>query len=231
MNKSILVIDDDKLICYGLKKALNQSSYKVETASTATEALLALTSCSYDLCLLDIRLPDVQGFKMMKIIKDICSKTKIVVMTASFVAQEQELCDQIKEAMRNGACYFIYKPFDLRQLKDVVSRVLKENGGMMNGNGFEESDSVLTQRKQQRKKASDKIQFFISVINDGEVKRWVTEAEMVDINEDGLGMVTAYPLKASQIIGFDESLQKKSGVVVWSRMLDNNKCQAGIRFA
>jgi CheY-like chemotaxis protein len=233
MKKRILVIDDDKLICYGLKKALHADSLEVETASTASEALLALTTCSYDICLLDIRLPDIHGFKMMRIIKDICSKTKIIVMTASFVVQERELCDQIKEAMRNGACYFVYKPFDLRQLKDVISRVMSDEKNFETGNGaqLDESSAVIIQRKLQRKKYTDNINFYISVINDGEVKRWSSQAQSVDINDDGIGLVTPYPLKVSQIIGFDEDLQKKSGVVVWSRMQDNQKCRAGIRFA
>jgi DNA-binding response OmpR family regulator len=233
MNKRILVIDDDKLICYGLKKALNQPEIEVETASTASEALLALTACSYDLCLLDIRLPDVHGFKMMQIIKDICPKTKIIVMTASFIVKDEEINKHISDAMRNGACYFIYKPFDLRQLKEVVARVMGDENRdkKENGAGMDEEASVLSQRKQQRKACCDTIHFYVSVINDGEVKRWRTQAETVDISDDGIGIVTSYPLKESQIIGFDEALQKKSGVVVWSRMMENQKCRAGIRFA
>ena len=233
MKKRILVIDDDKLICYGLKKALQQDSIEVETASTASEALLALTACSYDMCLLDIRLPDIHGFKMMQVIKDVCPKTKIIVMTASFIVQDEDINKHIDDAMRNGACYFIYKPFDLRQLKDVVARVLwdKEDLSRNNGARIEEDAAVLTQRKLQRKEYCNEIYFFISIINDGEVKRWRTRAESVDINDDGIGLVTTYPLRVSQIIGFDEDLQKKSGVVVWSRMLEDQKCRAGVRFA
>lgn len=233
MKKSILVIDDDRLICYGLKKALNHGAIEVQTASTASEALLALTACSYDLCLLDIRLPDVHGFKMMQIIKDVCPKTKIIVMTASFIVRDEDINRHISDAMRNGACYFIYKPFDLRQLKDVVARVMLDEGDLQQENGArtDVEASVLIQRKLQRKKSSDTIHFYISVINEGEVRRWRTRAEIEDINEDGIGLMTAYPLKVSQIIGFDDDLQKKSGVVVWSQMLENQKCRAGIRFA
>lgn len=233
MNKRILVIDDDKLICYGLKKALNNGSVGVETASTASEALLALTACSYDLCLLDIRLPDVNGFKMMQIIKDVCPKTKIIVMTASFVVKDEDINKHVNDAMRNGACYFIYKPFDLRQLKDVIDRFMEDEDDLHQENGAraEEDASVLTQRKLHRNKSTDTIHFYISVINEGEVRRWRTHAEIADINDNGIGLVTAYPLKVSQIIGFDEDLQKKSGVVVWSKMLENQKCRAGIRFA
>ncbi|MDW7771678.1 MAG: response regulator [Desulfobulbaceae bacterium] len=231
MDNRILVIDDDKLICYGLKKALQQNSTEVETASTATEALVALTRCSYDLCLLDIRLPDVNGFKMMRIIKDICPKTKIIVMTASFFVQENLLSENMKEAMRNGACYFIYKPFDLRQLRYVVSRVISDDGNFHDDARFDTGYSIITQRKLRRKKFTDTINFYIRVINGGEVKRFCTQAEGVDLHEEGIGLMTSYPLKVSQIISFDEALQKKSGVVVWSRILDNHKCRAGIRFA
>lgn len=231
MNKRILVIDDDKLICYGLKKALHQDSTYVETASTASEALLALTACAYDLCLLDIRLPDVHGFNMMKIVQDICPRIKIIMMTAGFIVQNSELSEQVNEAMGNGACYFIYKPFDLRQLKYVVSRALRNDGDFNNAVQLDESYTTITQRKLKRKQCTDKINFFISVIDGGEVKRCSSLAESVDINDDGIGLVTRYPLEVSQIIGFDEDLGRKSGVVVWSRMQDNLKCRAGIRFA
>ena len=65
MKKRILVIDDERLMLYGLKKAFNKDLIEVDTAATAREALQAIRSCNYDLCLIDIRLPDGNGFKLM----------------------------------------------------------------------------------------------------------------------------------------------------------------------
>jgi hypothetical protein len=71
----------------------------------------------------------------------------------------------------------------------------------------------------------------MSIIMDGEVKRSIFPAESVNINEDGVEIITPCSLKPQQVISFDEALEKKSGVVVWSNRTGDNRCKAGIRFA
>ena len=56
-------------------------------------------------------------------------------------------------------------------------------------------------------------------INDGEVRRIIVPAESKDISDDGIGLITPRPLKKNQIISFDEDMERKSGVVVWSSLL------------
>jgi len=231
MKKHILVIDDERLMCYGLKKVLSHDMIEVDTASTASEAILALSACNYDMCLLDIRLPDDSGFKMMEVIKDFCPKIKIILMTASDIDLEDEMSGNIQKAKTNGACHFLCKPFDLKQLREVISGVLGGNGGTDGGDWSEQSFDVKTRRREIRKKWLTRINFFMSVINDGEVKRRIFPAQTVDISADGVGLITPCPLKPMQVISFDEALERRSGVVVWSSLLDDRRCRAGIRFA
>ncbi len=117
--QSILVVDDNQLVLYGLAKALQHNSYAVQTASTGQKALRKLAYCPFDLCMLDINLPDFNGLELMKMIKEFCPDTKIIVMTASNL-DSPEVSENINAAISNGACHFIAKPFDLCDITEVV---------------------------------------------------------------------------------------------------------------
>ena len=121
MNKNILVVDDNELILYGLFKVLQAESFTVQVASTTQMALENLAYCPYTLCLLDINLPDFNGLELMKIIKDVCPHTKIIVMTASYLGSP-ELSEKINGAIANGACHFIAKPFKPADLRVIIEK-------------------------------------------------------------------------------------------------------------
>ena len=230
VKKNILVVDDDELVLFGLEKILKQS-FDVETASTASKAEEKLSSCPYDLCLLDFHLPDYNGLELMKIIKEICPKTKVIIMTASFVDCDDELSENIQHAMQNGACHFIPKPFNLRDVTDVVDRALKDEDKFHTGFRLAGNSFVQKKRKFPRAPYSETINLFMTVIDQGEVKRWSLQAKSVDISNGGIGLLTNYPLRESQVVSFGEDLGNKTGVVVWSTMSDNEVCRAGVKFA
>jgi DNA-binding response OmpR family regulator len=230
MKKQILVVDDDQLILYALARALKEEEYEVETADTASEALKKISFFPYDLCLLDVHLSDMNGLELMRKIKDSCPDTKIIIMTASCL-DSSELSENNNKAIANGACHFIPKPFNLGEVTDVVNQVLTgqnnlEAGFRFTGTGFEKRS-----RKNPRKPYEENIRFQMSVIDQGNYTRWSLEAKGVDISDSGIGILTQHPLKESQVIGFDETLGKKTGVVVWSKMVDEENCRAGVRFA
>ena len=230
VKKNILVVDDDKLILFGLEKVLKHKSFEVQTAATASKAVEKLSACPYDLCLLDIHLPDFDGLELMKIIKEICPKTKVIIMTASYV-NCNDLSENIKVAIKNGACHFIPKPFNLCEVTDIVERVLKNNDNFHTGFRFVGNSFVKKKRKFPRTPYYESINFFITVIDQGETKRWTLQAKSVDISDSGIGLLTNYPLKESQVISFGDDLANKTGVVVWSTMFDSKVCRAGIKFA
>ena len=230
MVQNILVVDDNQLILYGLARALQSNAFAVETAPTAKKALKKLSFCAYDLCLLDINLPDLNGLELMKMIRDVYPNTKIIIMTASNL-DSPEISENINAAISNGACHFIAKPFNLSDITDVVQDVLTEKENFHTGFRFINRAFVKKSRKHPRKPYSEKINFQMSVIDGGNYTRWSLEAQAVDISDSGIGLVSEYPLKESQIIGFDEKMGNRTGLVVWSKMLDDEKCRAGVRFA
>ncbi len=80
-------------------------------------------------------------------------------------------------------------------------------------------------RKSPRKPYNEKIGFQMSVIDQGNSTRWSLEAQAVDISDRGIGVLSHYHLKESQVIGFDEKMDNKTGVVMWSKMIDEDKLQ------
>jgi DNA-binding response OmpR family regulator len=231
VKQNILVVDDDELVLFGLEKILKQKSFDVATAATASKAVEKISASPYDLCLLDIHLPDSNGLELMKIIKEICPEAKVIIMTASYIHNNDGLSENIKLAMKNGACHFIPKPFNLSEITGVVERVLQDNDDFHTGFRFVDNSFVKKKRKAPRTPHHETIDFFMTVIDQGETKRWTMRAESVDISDSGLGLTTNYPLKESQVISFGDDLAKKMGVVVWSTMFDSKVCRAGVKFA
>lgn len=230
MNKNVLVVDDDQLILYGLARALKQGAYKVQTASSATMAVDKLGLCPYDLCLVDLHLPDLNGIELMRIIKDICPRTRIIVMTAS-CADFPEFREHMAEAIQNGACHFIPKPFNLSEVTEIIDRTLTGEGEFHPDLMARADEFFKTTRRSNRKPHGEPVNFWMTIIEEGEARRKRFAAKSVDIGEEGIGLLSRYPLMVSQVVGFEEELEYRSGVVVWSTLLDNQTCRAGIKFA
>ena len=229
MNKKILVIDDDHLILYGLRKALRQEAVEVTTASSGELALEEISICAYDLCLLDIHLGDYNGLELMKIIKQSCPQTKVIIMTASYMGDD-ELSANIKQAAQNGACHFITKPFDLGEIKDILQQALHDKN-FHTGIRFTDNTFVKKTRKFCRRTHTQQLDISMTIVGEDETQRWHTDARSVDISADGIGVVSRCPLRVSQIIRFRADLAEKTGIVVWSTMQDDYTCRAGVRFA
>jgi len=110
--KRVLIVDDEPLIRSALSKALKGIAV-VETAATGEQANARVRARSYDLCFLDVVLPDVSGLEVMQQIKKTSPKTKIVIMTAYAT-------DTVREEIQKEAYRFMEKPLNLAQIKEIV---------------------------------------------------------------------------------------------------------------
>jgi DNA-binding response OmpR family regulator len=116
----VLVVDDDPLVCKGLKFNLEQAGYKVSTASTAHNALELSARSSFDAAILDIGLPDDNGL-------DLCKKLKIQHdLPVIFLTARRRELDEIV-GLEIGADDYITKPFSadivLAHLRAILRRV------------------------------------------------------------------------------------------------------------
>jgi two-component system response regulator AtoC len=118
MKEIVLVIEDDKLMRISVEDALARAGYEVMAFETGTAALHFLKQNSFDVAVTDFRLPDMDGFELMKEIlakKDV----PVIVMTAYGTIQDAV------EAMKLGAFDYITKPFALDELLLLVERAVE----------------------------------------------------------------------------------------------------------
>ncbi len=117
MNR-ILIVDDDVIIRIALSKLLKKDGYNTKLVGTGKLAISALESFRPQLVLLDFELPDMNGFEILKRIKQI-DKSIIVIMITSFADVRKAV-----EAMKMGAYNFFSKPFDKTEILSVVKKAL-----------------------------------------------------------------------------------------------------------
>ncbi|NIO16113.1 MAG: response regulator [Deltaproteobacteria bacterium] len=122
--KKILVVDDEALILTALSRALTSPRVEVMTAKTGGEALSMIRSDYYQLCFLDIHLPDCDGIDIMKTIKEISPETSVVVMSSKVLDRET------KEAIEEQAHMYIPKPFELFHIKMIVKKLFDDTGSL-----------------------------------------------------------------------------------------------------
>ena len=111
--KRVLIVDDEPLIRSGLSKALRGLAV-VETADSGAQAMARIATRFYDVCFLDLLLPDVSGLDVMRRIRKTSPNTKVAIMTA--YADEATT-----ETIRGEADRFLEKPLDLSQIKEIVA--------------------------------------------------------------------------------------------------------------
>ncbi len=113
----ILLVDDENLILYSLSAALRHGGSQVVTAANGKDALSEIRRASYDICFLDIHLPDTNGFDLMKIVREISPSTKIVLMTAVDLDEAQ------MNNLRLIEGFYLPKPFDLEEVRSIVKSI------------------------------------------------------------------------------------------------------------
>jgi two-component system response regulator AtoC len=116
---SILIVEDEKLIRWSLTERLSQEGYTTVEAERGSEARAALAEKSFELAILDYRLPDTDGLTLLEIIREEYPETPVILVTA-FSSVEGAV-----RAMKLGAFDYIHKPFDIDELVLVVQKALE----------------------------------------------------------------------------------------------------------
>jgi DNA-binding response OmpR family regulator len=115
----ILVVDDEPAICALLTDILEQQGFSCKTANTSDSALNLLTQQSFDLVLLDIRMPGMSGMELLEIIHKSYASTPVIMVTAVNDA------NTAVEAMKKGAADYILKPFALDDVTNRVNEIIR----------------------------------------------------------------------------------------------------------
>jgi DNA-binding response OmpR family regulator len=117
----IAIIDDEQDILNILERYLSKNGYDIQTFSNPQNGLSAVKSGNYDLLLLDIMMPTLDGISLLKDLHNSGNKTKVMMMTA-FDTLERSI-----EAHKFGASNYITKPFkSLDVVKSKIEDILSE---------------------------------------------------------------------------------------------------------
>ena len=117
--KSILVIDDDKSILRTFTRILTKAGYQIDVAETGKEAIEKVENCKYNLALVDVRLPDIDGTDLLLKLKDSMRQTVKIVITG-FPSLEVGV-----KALDAGADAYLVKPVKPEELLSFIEEKLK----------------------------------------------------------------------------------------------------------
>lgn len=119
MEKKILIIDDEKNLLKVLSDFLTRNGFQVQTAQEGGKGIDLYQKEHFDVVVLDLKLPDIDGVELLKELQKINSLLKVVVLTGY---------SEVKTylaTMESGACEYMSKPVDLELFKDVIDQILK----------------------------------------------------------------------------------------------------------
>jgi DNA-binding NtrC family response regulator len=113
---SILIVDDERIVCESLAEWFRQDGYHVDVARNAKEALRFVAKTSYDIALIDIRMPGMDGLELQTHLTDAKPDMTVIIMTA------YSSVESAVKALKAGAYDYITKPFDPDELSLLVRR-------------------------------------------------------------------------------------------------------------
>lgn len=215
--KKVLIVDDELAILTGLSKALRELCGflgDIRTVVNGREAVFEACNCFYDLCFLDIKLPDINGLDVMKDIHYVSPETNIMLMSASHIL------DDLKKVVENGEAFYIDKPFNFSQIRHLMKAAL-------DGKQEPAKRGAMTEKRNRmfrRRSLSKIISFNIKDTGLMEIK-----GGLIDISYAGMGIETYFPLERGQKL-FIKGVANKAGTVVWSMSSGRDHYRAGIRF-
>jgi DNA-binding NtrC family response regulator len=112
----ILVVDDEVIMRNLLLKILEQEGYLVTLAGSYTEAMTRLNAERYDIVLSDVKMPETNGFELLKVVKGQWPQTAVIMMTGYGDAYT------VKEALMLGADEYVTKPFKSHEISLIIER-------------------------------------------------------------------------------------------------------------
>lgn len=114
----VLIVDDEKNVRLTLSQALEALDLESDTAVNGEEALAKLKEKDFGLMLLDLKMPGMDGMKVLRRVRDVRPDIGVIIITA------HGTIDFAVEAMKLGAADFIQKPFAPKEIRNLVKRVI-----------------------------------------------------------------------------------------------------------
>jgi two-component system OmpR family response regulator len=136
MSRTILVVEDDPEITGLVTFHLRDQGWEVDTASDGRSALIRLARRSYDLVILDLMLPDVDGLELCKTVRSRPEYCPVLILTARSSELDRVL------GLELGADDYLTKPFSVRELVARVKAIFRRGDAMGSPTGVERGETL-----------------------------------------------------------------------------------------
>ncbi|HSQ05247.1 MAG TPA: response regulator transcription factor [Burkholderiales bacterium] len=178
----ILIVEDDPVLADGLTRSLRQADYAVDYASDGAEADHVLATQAYDLVILDLGLPKLDGFEVLRRLRRRGVKVPVLILTARDALQ-----DRVK-GLDLGADDYLSKPFDLPELEARVRALIRR--GQAGGS------SVLTHG---------------SLTLDTAGRRATLGGEPLDLSAREMGVLEVLMMRTGRVVGKEQLAEQLYG--------------------
>ena len=118
----ILIVDDDRLVRWSLESALTSKGYDVVAVESAEKALAELGAGCFDVAIVDVVLPGMDGLELTRQFRSTCPGIKAIICTGQGSREVEQ------RAREYGAFAYVEKPFSVKELTDVVEVALRSKG-------------------------------------------------------------------------------------------------------
>ena len=177
--KRVLVVDDDKLICWALEREFAGLGLSTHAVENGADVLAELRRQPYHIVFLDIHLPDANGIDLLQEITRISPDAKIIIMSGDASDANRQ------RAYNGGAMQFLEKPFDLSEVHGIL-----------------ESTSGKYTQKRKHSRHICRVPLRISIVDPAPEEALYDlhnlSGTMADVGSGGLRLRTEYPLRVGQ---------------------------------
>ena len=129
LKSKIMIVDDEDTVCRSIKKALSREEYDIDVALSGEGALKMEKQKSYDVIIVDLMMPGINGMELLKSLKSVSPAVQVVMITG-YPTMKNTL-----QAMQIGAFEFLPKPFLPHDLRNLVVRALEARDKAVAGSG------------------------------------------------------------------------------------------------
>ncbi len=221
------VVADELVILLAVARAYRNKPVDIVTASGIDQALAQLDVFDFDLFVIDLDIKEGDSFSLLETITESTPQAPVILMTTADT-KVAELIETIASIRCHRCWHLLEKPFDYKKLSGFIARGLHER--------YPNSDQCCAvhpvrqeKRHCQRFSRFEHINLFLSS-DDKTAGRRPQPATLVDISLGGIGVTTMGQILEGTRITFNEKFMHQTGLIVWSRINENQNWQAGIKF-
>jgi DNA-binding NtrC family response regulator len=112
--KRVLLVDDEVDFTASLRKVLSRRGFEVETASDGLTALARIAKESFDVIVLDVKMPGMDGIQVLGEIRRMALQTRVILLTGHLSLTDEE------KSIKEGAFAYLFKPFPILKLVGLI---------------------------------------------------------------------------------------------------------------